>query len=319
MNSPLISVIVPVYNCEKYLERCVRSLQTQTYDNLEILLVDDGSRDGSGTLCDGLAREDARIRVIHKENGGVSSARNCGLNAMTGQYCAFVDADDYVDPRLIQTLYLACQNGIQLAACGFLSCAPEEQPKMAQEIPEPRHFSPHQDFCFSHHYFYPAVWGKLYASSLVEHIRFDTDIYIGEDALFFARAVRQTDKMAYVDAPLYIYIQYPQSANHGSYTTKRMTEIAAWERITSEFSGWPQQVLQDCQARLGAAYFAGVRCIYGEGNSSTADPKVYLKEVRRLRPAVMCSCLPTGYKLGYTLMCLCPGAYMAVYRLLKKK
>lgn len=315
---PLISVVVPVYNCEKYLDRCVRSLQSQTYGNLEILLVDDGSRDGSGALCEAFAGEDVRIRVIHKENGGVSSARNCGLDAMTGQYCIFVDADDYVDSRLIETLYLACRDGMQLAACTFCGCAPEEQPKMVQTIPEPRQVLLRQQFRFTYRYFYPAVWGKLYARSLVEHIRFDTDIYIGEDALFFARAVRQTDKMAYVDAPLYVYIQYPQSANHGSYTAKRMTEITAWERITAEFSGWPQPVLQDCQARLGTAYFAGLRCMLEGNNTSGQTPEHYLKKMRQLKRSVLASQLPRSYRIGYALMCLWPQAYMTAFRILKR-
>lgn len=105
MKQELISVIVPVYNVREYLTRCVRSLQAQTYENLEILLVDDGSTDGSGELCDVLAGEDGRIRVFHKQNGGSSSARNLGICRATGAYLGFVDSDDYVDEDMYERLY----------------------------------------------------------------------------------------------------------------------------------------------------------------------------------------------------------------------
>ena len=97
-NLPLISVIIPVYNIMEYLPRCVHSVTAQTYQNLEILLVDDGSTDGSGELCDRLAKEDPRIKVFHKENGGSSSARNLGLRNARGECVGFVDSDDYVEP-----------------------------------------------------------------------------------------------------------------------------------------------------------------------------------------------------------------------------
>ena len=100
----LISVIVPVYNIEKYIERCVRSICVQTYKNLEILLVDDGSTDGSGEICERLAKEDERIRVFHKENGGSSSARNLGIREAKGEYLGFIDSDDYIEPDMYELL-----------------------------------------------------------------------------------------------------------------------------------------------------------------------------------------------------------------------
>ena len=102
---PLISVIVPVYNIKEYLERCVRSIMAQTYGNLEIILVDDGSDDGTGALCDELAAQDQRIRVYHKENGGSSSARNFGIRHAAGTYLGFVDSDDYIDAEMYERLY----------------------------------------------------------------------------------------------------------------------------------------------------------------------------------------------------------------------
>lgn len=100
----LITVIVPVYNVAKYLEKCVKSIQDQTYKSLEIILVDDGSTDSSGAICDKYATEDSRIRVIHKPNGGLSSARNAGLDAATGDYVGFIDSDDYIAPDFYESL-----------------------------------------------------------------------------------------------------------------------------------------------------------------------------------------------------------------------
>lgn len=105
MESPLITVIVPVYNIMEYLPRCVDSICGQTYEKLEILLVDDGSTDGTGALCDDLAAKDARIRVFHQQNGGSSSARNLGLDHASGEYIGFVDSDDYIDKNMYRNLY----------------------------------------------------------------------------------------------------------------------------------------------------------------------------------------------------------------------
>lgn len=119
MDYPLISIIVPVYNTEEYLPRCVESLRSQTYPQMEFLLVDDGSTDGTGALCDGLAKKDPRIRVFHKENGGSSSARNMGLAEARGEYLGFVDSDDYVEPDMYEKLYAAIeQYGVPTAQAG---------------------------------------------------------------------------------------------------------------------------------------------------------------------------------------------------------
>lgn len=104
MSTPLLTIIIPVYNTRPYLERCVRSVMGQSYQNLEILLVDDGSTDGSGALCEELAGEDGRIRVLHKENGGSSSARNLAIQQARGEYLGFVDSDDYIDARMYELL-----------------------------------------------------------------------------------------------------------------------------------------------------------------------------------------------------------------------
>lgn len=121
MEKDLITIVVPVYNVEKYLERCVDSLLKQTYENIEIILVDDGSKDNSGKLCDELALRDARIKVIHKLNGGLSDARNCGLDAMSGKWVTFIDSDDYVSADYVKLMYKMCiENDVQISSCQFV-------------------------------------------------------------------------------------------------------------------------------------------------------------------------------------------------------
>ena len=120
-NSALISVIVPVYNAAEYLPRCIESILCQTHRNLDILLIDDGSTDGCGEVCDSYAREDSRIRVIHQQNSGVSTARNAGLDAARGDWIGFVDADDWIEPEMYETLLRTAQtNGKLISVCGFV-------------------------------------------------------------------------------------------------------------------------------------------------------------------------------------------------------
>ena len=118
MKSPAISVMIPVYNSESFLRRCVDSATAQTFRDIEILLIDDGSTDSSGQLCDALARTDNRIRVIHRKNGGVADARNTGLDHARGEYLIFLDSDDYIDADMLETLYgLALKYETKIAAC----------------------------------------------------------------------------------------------------------------------------------------------------------------------------------------------------------
>lgn len=117
----MISVIMPVYNMEQYLERCLKSVVKQTYSNLEILLINDGSSDKSGDICEQWAKQDRRIRVFHKENGGLSDARNWGLEYAKGEYLCFVDSDDYMEPDMLEKLLNALEkNAAEIAVCNFV-------------------------------------------------------------------------------------------------------------------------------------------------------------------------------------------------------
>lgn len=123
MKEPVITVVVPIYNVEKYLERCVDSILAQTFQDIEVILVDDGSPDNCAALCDEYARKDTRVRVIHKENGGLSDARNAGMDTAKGEYLCFIDSDDFIDPEMLQILYqLLTDNQADISICGVRNC-----------------------------------------------------------------------------------------------------------------------------------------------------------------------------------------------------
>lgn len=137
MEKPEISVIVPVYNVEKYLRRCVDSILSQTYREMEVLLVDDGATDQSGSICDAYAAQDPRVRVIHKKNGGLSDARNAGMEASAGKYLCFIDSDDFIHQRMLEVLHnLALREDADVAVCGICDCYEGSQTNQSKEIRE---------------------------------------------------------------------------------------------------------------------------------------------------------------------------------------
>lgn len=207
--TPLISVIVPVYKVEKYLNRCVDSLLAQTYQNLEIILVDDGSPDRCPEICDRYAQEDKRVRVIHKENGGLSDARNAGIDAATGEYLAFVDSDDYVDAGLYAALMRALlQSGDRLALCGFQKVTDEGGLIKKTPMRFPARLSEDE---FWYQLFFPyrdlgtVAWNKLYHKSLFEDLRFPKGA-IHEDEWLVHHYVSRAGQVSVVNECLYFYV-----------------------------------------------------------------------------------------------------------------
>lgn len=229
----LISVIVPVYNMAPYLSRCLKSICDQTYRWLEIILVDDGSTDDSFRLMKEFAACDNRIRVYHKENGGVSSARNLGLSVMSGEYCAFVDPDDCVAKEYIEWLYAAMEKtGSRLAICNGYSIKNSNR----LDFPElPKHPTIESVRLTDHSLWdkasHAVCWGCLYNKDVIDGLRFDETLSVGEDTLFFFEALCRCDVFAFVNERPYYYLQYEASATKGSYTPKRWTEILAWQKV----------------------------------------------------------------------------------------
>lgn len=208
MKEDLISVIVPVYNVEEYLDRCIESIVTQTYTNLEIILIDDGSTDGSARKCDEWSQKDGRIIVIHKENGGVSSARNKGLEIASGKYIGFVDSDDYVRKNMYEVLLNKIKDTkSDMCFCNLLYVTDsnrEEKSQLCFDDSNDKKQIMHK--MFESHNANFAVWNKLIKRECIQNIRFDETIKIYEDALFVFTCLDKIEKVSFVKDDLYCYV-----------------------------------------------------------------------------------------------------------------
>lgn len=205
MMTPKISVIVPVYNVEKYLHRCIDSILSQTFKDFELLLIDDGSPDNCGKICDEYAQQDNRVRVFHKPNGGVSSARNLGLDNARGEWIAFVDSDDYVEVDYLDELvsysrrydvdYVLTLNTIK------------EYTNDSCLILQPSNYS--DLFSLYRILKYGSPWAKLFKNELIKslNLRFNTNIHMGEDAMFGLHYLMGTKNIAIIQSNRYIYDQ----------------------------------------------------------------------------------------------------------------
>lgn len=239
----MISVIVPVYNCKDYLMRCVDSIKAQSYDDLQIILVDDGSTDGSGLLCDQAAADDSRILVLHKLNGGVSSARNAGLDAASGDYITFADSDDYLHIDHIKNLYeLLKKNNADAAFCSFVT---EYDGSLNKSIDTAELHN--KEYVYDHDSAVCEllaggavggyVWNKLYRSDLLKNIRFDVNIKLLEDLLFNYHVFKRINKAVFSDCKSYRYIQRGQSAMHKGFCDEHRMMVSVAESICSDLQG----------------------------------------------------------------------------------
>lgn len=211
MDLEKISVIVPVYNVEKYIERCVRSIISNSYRNLEIILVDDGSTDDSLSIMKSF--EDERIVILEKKNGGVSSARNEAMKIATGALIAFVDADDWVHFQCFELLYQAMGEA-QIAHCDMVRCLGYDESATIERMQEEnkRMISKHQALRALGVKDY--VWGKLYRRELLQDIYFPDNVKMCEDKVFLSEVLDNTNEVSVIDNKLYFYFNRFDSAVH---------------------------------------------------------------------------------------------------------
>lgn len=206
----LISIVIPVFNVKNYLANCVKSIEKQTYANLEIILVDDGSTDGSGELCNQLALKDRRIHVIHKKNGGLSSARNVGIEVAAGKYIGFVDSDDYIDGKMYETLLKKMYKySADISICGRWYVYENGKKHLRyQSDGKDLVMNAEQAILKMNSYcsFDMAAWDKLYSKSLFDNIRFPEG-KLSEDYFIMFRIFDKAKVICYTPEPLYFYIQ----------------------------------------------------------------------------------------------------------------
>ncbi|WP_455718312.1 glycosyltransferase family 2 protein [Anaerosporobacter sp.] len=215
-----ISVIVPIYNVEKYLERCIESIINQTHKNLEIILVDDGSPDRCPQICDNYALLDHRITVIHKKNGGLSSARNAGISIATGEYIGFVDSDDYIDVHMYEVLLNACLNqDCKLSVCNiqhFTGDRYGDEVKRCDKYKTITNIEALWELQGADGELFCVAWNKLYHKDLFHKLRYPEG-KINEDEFVIYKAIYQAGNVAVCESSLYFYFQ----DNNGSITKNK--------------------------------------------------------------------------------------------------
>lgn len=240
--SKLLSVIVPVYNVEAYLPKCIESILAQTYGDLELLLVDDGSPDNSGAICDDYAKKDSRITVIHKENGGQGSARNRALDIAKGEYIAFVDSDDFIEPNMYETMIEAMERtGSDLSLCGFITHSGLRLVESA--VPDKETVFKSDEEILRYYLDSPFVggqpWNKVFKKTAFDSIRFPEGT-AREDVYIMHLALAECKKAVHTAERLYHYIVREGSSEHQAFNPKVLISMQiADERHTFMQQNYP--------------------------------------------------------------------------------
>ena len=244
---PTISIIVPVYNVEKYLRCCVDSILAQTFTDIEVLLVNDGSTDGGGAICDEYAAKDERFVIIHKENGGLSTARNTGLDNCSGRYICFLDSDDYYESDFLQTMY----DSIKDSDYDFVSCVAnfvDEGNCLIRRNEYPLSRAELRGDLFDHYYhsnlIEDAAWNKIYQKSLFDGLRFKEGI-IYEDSEMIVRLLKKARSALFIREYKYNYrirqgsiLNYQGSEiEKKSFSLKKLDSLVMYESVAKELQG----------------------------------------------------------------------------------
>ena len=265
---PLISVIVPIYNVERYLEKCVDSILNQTYQHLEIILVDDGSPDNCGAICDQYSAADQRIKVIHKQNGGLSDARNAGLDLACGDFIAFVDSDDTIMPEMIKKLYQRIDiDRSDMAFCGYKQV--NQYGDVLSEVFLPDNvLTGYEALKISYEkngVLFTIACNKLYKKQLFQNTRFPVGKY-HEDEYTTYLVLDQCSRISIIRETLYIYYQRADSIMQEAYSVKRLDGIEASYMRYCYFK------------RKGGKY---IELLVPEGNTFTP---IYFRSKLRFKP-----------------------------------
>lgn len=315
-----ISVIVPIYNVEEYLPECIQSIQNQTYTNLEILLIDDGSTDLSGEICERYAQSDARIIVIHKLNGGTSEARNFGLDAATGDYIGFVDSDDYIDPCMYETMLLACKNSEKMiSCCGRYKVKRDHLvPVFVLEASEVWDSETAIANLLTWQNLDSSMCDKLFSASCFSSLRFPLgkvveDVYLVSDLLHVHNGI------VHVGKPFYYYRLREGSKTNEIFSPKRFDLVDASLYVSNYIiDRYPSLKLQAL-----SYYYRSVISI-GEMFSTNLLKKQYPSEYERwqkLHDGIFLKVLlnryiPNGYKVKSWLLKL--SLYIAIYQFVRR-
>ena len=323
----LISVIVPVYNGQDYLEKCIESIEAQSYDYLEIIIINDGSTDDTASVCVRLRQRYTNVRVINMEDRGVSAARNAGMDAAKGTFITFVDADDRLRPKMLQVLYNSIlETGSDVAGCGFLPWGKEEEWQRLlisrYHINKAVKYTPSEYLKEQLLNGNSRCWSKLYRRAAIGNLRFQEGLSIGEDMLFLVRLLPYLRSIAEADYPGYGYFQNPGGAMNRVFSPKYMDQITCWELAREEIL----KIDQSLNAQVTAILIMGIMLTAGKlaelSPAKRRKQKKYIdicheKLGKEMLVPGACEGLSKGYKLKTQIFSAFPGLYLMLYHFRK--
>lgn len=304
---PKISVIVPVYKAEKYLHRCVDSILNQTFTDFEVLLIDDGSPDRSGEICDEYAKKDSRVRVFHKENGGVSSARQCGLDNSRGEYVIHADPDDWVEPDMLECLYSKVkQDDADMVICDYFINLSHKEIYHSQK---PDSLDSDSVLKGLFLYLHGSCWNKLVRSKCIHKykIKFNPELSFCEDLNYNSSLLLNDIKISYLPKAFYHYDQFSNDSSIVRQTysdAKYDSDVRLYEIMTEMLRN--NAAYEDCKSNMG--YLVVLRAF---------EANVYNSSEFRQRCKRFTSCvikrkrIRLPYRLIYILSCI--GLYRLMY------
>lgn len=310
----MVSVIVPVYNTAQYLEQCILSICDQTCRELEIIAVDDGSTDGSGALLDELAEKDHRIRVIHQHNGGVSAARNAGIAVAHGDYLAFVDSDDLLEPDMYETLIkLAEEHQADIAHCGYKKIQLDGITKDVQGTGRLLLQSSQEatECLLTGKYFVGSPCNKIYRRELFDGVRFETALKINEDVLVNVLVFRKARKLVFLDVPKYHYYEREGSSCSRTDQLRKDRDCAiAAEKMLEACKGSELETV--CARRAAGAQIQMYRSFLMSDIRGTKAERAKLRDrISEILP--LCGAMSSRSMLNYRFMRFLPVLYRLVY------
>lgn len=274
--NPLISIIVPIYNAEKYIETCIKSILEQTHKEIQLILVNDGSTDESLSICHEYAKTDKRIIIINKENGGVSSARNAGIKSASGEYIGFVDSDDFVDQEMYAKLLkkLQTDNSECVALSKYTVRKPSPKTSNTHEV-----ISPQDALEALFELKFPtSLWAYLYKKELIKDIRLSNKIHFFEDFEFNFKAIKNCKKISLCEENLYNYRPNELSINAQGINDKRMSCLFIYESILPEIKELNSPRLLDKALFFNCHFIIGLIIILGQ--SPRGKTKAYCDNVQ---------------------------------------
>ena len=309
-----ISVIVPVYNCAPYVERCIRSILAQTYTDLEIICIDDGSTDDSGNILDKLSCEDARIRVIHQKNAGASAARNTGINVATGDLITFVDSDDAIEPDMYETLLPYFDDAhVDIVHCGYkrihLDGSIKDVNGTGKVVRQNKYEA--AECLIAGRMFVGSLWNKLFRSKLFHSIRMDSQLVINEDVLVLAEILNQTNISVYLDVGKYHFFERETSVTSVTKQQKKLLDcLAVAERMLDLFQG--TSVAQAAEERVLNSRIGLYRWYV---MNSLADSRQNRKELAKKIAPILKNRKDISFRqrINYVLMRYAPILYKLMY------